>query len=248
MKPIDQPSDLKSYYRDRGVVDDYMRKRTGQPLNGFLHDRQINFINDQLKKQGANRVLELACGPGRLTAEVHGIDFGLAIDASPAMLETAQRRTRDPAWSFMRTDAFNLPFHDGSFDAVYTLRFIRHFQDDDRKRLYAELQRILRPGGVFLVDALNRDVSKPHREKKGVDSYHIYDVLYREGEVEDELRENGFVVESTEAIIKSFSIQQRLNRLRRFRIDPIARFLIEMVERFLGSQPSGWMIASKKKG
>jgi len=249
MKPIDRPKDLKSYYQDRGVVGAYMRRRTAQPLNGVLHRRQVRFLNAAVAERAPQRVLEIACGPGRLTASMRGVPFGVAVDASPAMLETALQRMNGSAghWSFLRSDAFVLPFHDGAFDAAYTLRFIRHFQLEDRRRLYREVSRVLRPGGLFIVDALNRDVSLPHRLKRGLESYHIYDVLYRREELEGELSAAGFRILAIEGMIKHFGVQQRLNRLRRLRLGALARALIVSLEYIPGSNPSTWMLLCEKK-
>src|SRR5438552_10303649 len=92
MKPIDNPKDLRSYYQNREVAGTYMRRRTGQPLNGVLHRRQIRFLNRTLAQRSSRMVLEIACGPGRLTAAMRGLDQGVAIDSSAEMLETAQQR------------------------------------------------------------------------------------------------------------------------------------------------------------
>lgn len=249
MKPIDHPEDLQRYYQDRQVVDSYMERRTAQPLNGLLHRRQVAFVVDALSRRAARTVLEIACGPGRLTAGMRGIEFGVATDASLPMLETAQRRLNGAAghWSFLRSDAFVLPVRDATFDAVYTLRFIRHFQLDDRRRLYREIQRVLRPRGTFIVDALNRDVSYPARLQRGLDHYQIYDMLYRPGEVEAELEAAGFRVLAVEGILKHFPLQRRLNRLR-FRLGGLARLLIDSLERLPGNRPSTWMVLCEKPG
>lgn len=248
MTPIDQPTDLKRYYQNRSVVSAYMERRTAQPLNGLLHRRQVAFLNQALVARRPRAVLEIACGPGRLTTATRGVEFGVAIDASHPMLETAQQRMNGSAgrWSFMRTDAFVLPFRSGSFDVVYTLRFVRHFQLADRQRLYAEIRRVLRPHGVLMIDALNREVSLPHRLKHGVDKYPIYDVLYRREEIEAELGAAGFRVVTVESIIKHPSLQRRLNRLRRFKLGPVASALISSVEYIPGSNPTDWMLLSEK--
>lgn len=249
MNPIDRPSELKTYYQDRGVVDAYMERRTAQPLNGVLHRRQVSFLNRTFGQRSPQTVLEIACGPGRLTAAMHGLRFGVAVDASPAMLETAQRRSNgNPTrWGFLRTDAFVLPFRSASFDAVYTLRFIRHFQLDDRRRLYQEIHRVLRPRGVFIVDALNREVSYPHRVKRGLDRYPIYDVLYRRGELEAELQAAGFRIVAVEGIIRHFSLQRALNRLRRIKLGRLAHAAIASLERLPGSNPSTWMMLCERE-
>lgn len=247
MKPIDRAEDLQKYYQDRGVVRTYMDRRTAQPLNGLLHRRQVAFLQTALQQRTARHVLEIACGPGRVTAAMRGIPFGLAIDASQPMLETAQQRMNGSAgqWSFLRSDAFVLPVREASFDAVYTLRFIRHFQLDDRRRLYGEIRRVLRPHGTFIVDALNRDVSYPARLQRGLDHYQIYDVLYRAGEVEAELAAAGFRVLAVEGMLRHFPLQQRLNRLR-FRLRGLTRVLIDTLERLPGNRPSTWMVLCEK--
>ncbi len=249
MKPIDQPAALQKYYRDRGVVGEYMERRTAQPLNGVLHRRQVRFLNRVLAERAPRTVLEIACGPGRLTAAMQGLGFGVAVDASPAMLETAQQRMNGgPArWSFLRTDAFVLPFRPESFDVAYTLRFIRHFQFDDRQRLYREIQRVLRPRGVLVVDALNREVSLPYRLKRGVDSYRIYDVLYLRHEIEAELQAAGFRVLATQGILRHSTVQRRLNRLRRLRMHRLATRLIDLLERIPGRQPATWMLVCERR-
>jgi SAM-dependent methyltransferase len=248
MTPIDQPTDLQRYYQDEGVVGSYMHRRTAQPLNGVLHHRQVAFLNAVLSSRAPGAVLEIACGPGRLTAAMRGVHFGVAVDASPAMLEVAQQRTGGAGrpWSFLRTDAFVLPFRNATFDAVYTLRFVRHFRIDDRRRLYAEIRRVLRPGGVFMVDALNRLVSLPHRIKRGLDAYQIYDELYRREEIEAELGDAGFRVVAVQGMLKHFALQQPLNRLRRIGFGRAARVLIAALERLPGGAPSGWMLLCQK--
>ena len=60
MKPIDRPQELKRYYQDRDVAEDYMRLRTSQPLNGVLHRRQVQFLNQQLAARTPGAVLEIA--------------------------------------------------------------------------------------------------------------------------------------------------------------------------------------------
>jgi ubiquinone/menaquinone biosynthesis C-methylase UbiE len=248
MTPIDRPTELKEYYRDRQVAGTYMQRRTGEPLNGVLHRRQVEFLNHALAQRAAGAVLEIACGPGRLTAAVQRVRFGVAIDASPAMLETAQRRMNSDAagWSFLRTDAFVLPFRSESFDAVYSLRFVRHFQLDDRRRLYQEVRRVLRPNGVFVVDALNREVSYPYRLQRGLERYPIYDVLYRQDEIEAELQAAGLRVVEVEGVLKHASVQRPLNRLRRFWMGGLATVLIGMLEHLPGRQPSTWMLVGEK--
>ncbi len=246
MDPIHQPERLKAFYQDRQVVDSYLDRRTSQPLNGLLHRRQVAYLNSIIGRLQPRSVLELACGPGRLSAEVTGLSFGVGVDASLPMLRKAAARTQSRAWSFLRGDAFCLPFRDETFDLIYTARFVRHFREEERARLYGEIRRLLRPMGILVLDALNREVCLPARLERGVEQYPIYDVLYAPGEAEQELSRHGFRVIEIEGLLKHFPIQRRLNRLR-FRAEPLARWLIGALERLPGRRANTWMIVCQKE-
>lgn len=244
MTPIDQRDDLKAYYADQGVVEEYLQRRTGQPLNGLLHRTQVAFLNRVVQERQPESVLEIAPGPARLTAELDFDGRGFALDASPAMLRTARDRLRERGrnWLTLRGDAFELPFADASFDFVYSLKFVRHFQLIDRQRLYREVRRVLRPHGVLVLDAQNRAVSLPHRQSKGLDKYPIYDVLYDREEFLQELNEAGFRAARIEGILHHFALQQRINRLRLVGLSAVARALIAALERVPANNPSTWMV------
>ena len=243
-RPLDQSEELQVFYQDRAVVGSYLKRRTAQPLNGVLHRGQVAFLNQVVAERRPSRVLEIAPGPARLTAELAFAGRGVAIDASPQMLAVARERLRGgPAqWVLARGDAFQLPLPDSSVDLVYTTKFVRHFQRDDRSRLYAEIRRVLGPGGALVLDAQNRAVSQPHRERKGLDKYPIYDVLYDLPELIGELEAEQFRVARVTGLIKHFGIQSRLNRLRRLKLGGLASGLVRMVELFPSRAPSTWMV------
>jgi len=100
-------------------------------------------------------VLDVATGTGRLPrALLRQIAFDgriIGLDLSRRMLREAVRRTAQFAdrLTFVWQDARNLPFDDGTFDAVTCLEALE-FTPDPRAVL-AELVRVLRPGGVLLV-------------------------------------------------------------------------------------------------
>lgn len=98
------------------------------------------------------RVLEIACGTGVVTRQLAktlpASAAFVATDLNPPMLEHARRlgTARPVAWQ--QADAMQLPFPDAAFDAVvcqFGVMFL-----PDRARAYAEVLRVLRPGGHFL--------------------------------------------------------------------------------------------------
>lgn len=244
---LDQHDELQAYYRDDRVVDVYIERRTAQPFNGHLHASQVRFLNQVLRDRRPRRLLEIAPGPARLTAELETDCPVVALDASAQMLAVARRRLRARArrCALLQGDAFQLPFADGTFDFIFSLKLIRHFQLDDRRRLYAEIRRVLAPGGGFVLDAQNRGVSLPHRQAKGVESYRIHDVLYEGTELVDELAGSGFRVVRMDGMLRHFAVQRALNRLRRVGLASPARLAIALIDRIPGGTPSTWMVLNE---
>jgi len=245
----ERPDEIAGYYRERSVVDAYVRKRTAQPLNGTLHAAQIRFLRRALGRIERPNVLEVAPGPARLTAELPlAAGHGLGVEYSEGMLAAARERMRaTPGWTFVRGDGFALPVRSGSIDIAFSLRFVRRFQEDERRRIYAEMHRVIRPGGTLIIDAQNRAVSLPHRQQRGLDSYPVFDQLYDPQELRDELEKAGFRLVELTGMIRHATWQRRLNRLRRLRLAPLARLLIEAMERVPGGAPSTWMALCERK-
>ena len=93
----------------------------------------------------AERVLDLGCGDGRLTAELDAGEL-TAADVSPVALERARRRLPDARIVELEPDAV-LPFDDGSFELVLCAETIEHVRDV--QLLLSEIRRVLRPGGTL---------------------------------------------------------------------------------------------------
>lgn len=93
------------------------------------------------------RVLDVGCGPGALTARLVdrlGPDAVVGIDPSTPFVEAA--RARFPGVDIRRAFAESLPFDDDTFDAALA-QLVVHFMDDPVAGL-REMGRVTRPGGV----------------------------------------------------------------------------------------------------
>jgi len=91
---------------------------------------------------------EICCGRGealRLLSD--RIERGIGVDVSLSMLETAQKDCAAANFAFVQGDATRLPLASAVFDSVLMLGGIHHVRD--RRRLFAEVARILKPGGRF---------------------------------------------------------------------------------------------------
>jgi SAM-dependent methyltransferase len=134
------------------------------PLDQF-HTRGILATADLAGAAGlkpSTRVLDLGCGIGG-PARYLAANFGCkvtGVDLSAGFIDTATYLTARCGLSdrvtFQVGDAMHLPFEDAAFDAV----FLQHvaMNIEDRAALYAEVRRILAPGGRFVTyDVVLRD-------------------------------------------------------------------------------------------
>jgi uncharacterized membrane protein YdjX (TVP38/TMEM64 family)/SAM-dependent methyltransferase len=107
---------------------------------------------------GAGRVLDLCCGAGRHSAElkkrgakVVGLDFSRDL--------LAAGHAREPALDLLRGDMRRLPIRTGSLAGVIQLftAFGYFEQDADNRAVLAEVARVLRPSGFYVLDLFNRE-------------------------------------------------------------------------------------------
>jgi SAM-dependent methyltransferase len=101
---------------------------------------------ERLPLEAGARLLDAACGSGRTLDELARYGRVSGVDLSPDAVETARRRGHDDV-HVARVE--ELPFADGTFDAVTCLDVVEHTPDD--RAALAELQRVTRPGGLLLV-------------------------------------------------------------------------------------------------
>lgn len=98
------------------------------------------------------RVLEIAAGTGmltrRLVAELPADTSIIASDLNATMLDMAATLGTERPVEWRLADAMELPFADESFDLVACQFGAMFFPD--RPHAYAEVRRVLKPGGFFL--------------------------------------------------------------------------------------------------
>jgi tRNA (cmo5U34)-methyltransferase len=98
------------------------------------------------------RILDLGVGSGNLSAAVLDRYPGAAltgVDVSREMLALARRRLPTERLTLVQRDFRDLGFDDGGFDLVVSSISIHHVGDDEKRALFRDLHRLLRPGGVL---------------------------------------------------------------------------------------------------
>jgi SAM-dependent methyltransferase len=145
----------------------------------FLHPggvRATQAMFERLQIAPGRRVLEIGCGTGATTALVArqtGVSI-VAIDRSPRMLATAQRRhrqngTQSPV-DLVRVDLNReFPFTNATFDAVFAESVIALL--DDVEAVANECSRVLIPGGKL---AFNERIWKPGVPQALVDEINAF--------------------------------------------------------------------------
>jgi SAM-dependent methyltransferase len=117
-------------------------------------------------------VLDIGCGSGGITlhmVERHGAGHATGFDVELPVIEAARRRAEKRGLAerarFVQAPPGPLPFAEASFDVVFSKDALLHVPDKDA--LFAEIFRVLKPGGVFAASnwMISHD-GEPSREMK----------------------------------------------------------------------------------
>ncbi|MGB2866985.1 MAG: class I SAM-dependent methyltransferase [Bacteroidota bacterium] len=113
----------------------------------------------QITELRGKKILEIGAGTGRDSfslvdegALVYQLDYA---ENSLRILKRLSEEQRIPV-QIIGGDTFSLPFRDGSFDIVFHQGLLEHFRKPVAELLLRENIRILKPGGLLLVDVPQR--------------------------------------------------------------------------------------------
>jgi SAM-dependent methyltransferase len=117
---------------------------------GRITSRLIDPLLDAAGVASGRRALDVATGPGYVAgrAAERGAEV-VGVDVAAAMVALASER--QPGLDFRRADAHDLPFADGSFDAVVANFLVLHLGRPEAA--VAEFARVLAPGGRLALTA-----------------------------------------------------------------------------------------------
>lgn len=104
------------------------------------------------------KILDVGCGIGSFILSV--LDWqpleAIGIDVTIADVNTAAEHVKREGVRFQISSALELPFPDESFDTVTSWEVLEHIPRNTEGRFFAEIYRVLKPGGKFYL-------STPHR-------------------------------------------------------------------------------------
>ena len=135
-----RPEELQKLYADRTAREGY----TGdESSNRFLKVSALMREYSTPKK-----VLDVGCATGSLLKPFTGLHDITGVDIGETFLEQARRNGYKKVVQ-LDVSTQQLPFEDKTFDVVFCGECIEHIVDTDW--LYCEINRVLKPGGHFLL-------------------------------------------------------------------------------------------------
>ena len=169
---------------------------------------QRHFESPRLLRMGGRMpggtALELGCGRGigtGLIFDLFGADAVDAFDLDPRMVALARRRLR-PRGSRVRLwvgDATAIPVAAATYDAVFDFGIIHHIPE--WRRALREVERVLKPGGVFYAEEVLRSFIDHPIVRRLFD--HPRDDRFDAATFAEALREAGLPARATEHLWKA---------------------------------------------
>ncbi|XP_023340081.1 glycine N-methyltransferase [Eurytemora carolleeae] len=187
-----------------GISDQYADGKAAKVWQLYIGDTATrtsqykNFLVNLLKENGVERVLDAACGTG--VDSIMLIEQGFSLtssDASDKMLKKAYKtrweRRKEPAFDSWCIEEGNwltldqdICVPEGGFDAVICMgnsfAHLPDFHGDqrDQRKCIENFYKLVRPGGIFIIDHRNYDYILTHGTAPSKNIYynstHIKDI------------------------------------------------------------------------
>lgn len=122
----------------------------------------------KLQQSNPRSIIDIATGTGDFAISATKITGSkiTGIDISEGMLEVGRRKIQKKGLSdrieFLKADSENLPFLDNTFDAAIVGFGVRNFENLEKG--LTEINRILKPGGMFIVLEFAKPIKSPFKE------------------------------------------------------------------------------------
>ncbi|MDH5483329.1 MAG: methyltransferase domain-containing protein [Candidatus Bathyarchaeota archaeon] len=131
-------------------------------------------IAERLKSISGGKVLDVATGNGDFIRTLMKTlkDYGsfVGVDSSEKEVKSARKRLKGKSVRIMKMDAEDLQFEIDSFDTVCISYSLHHL--DRVEKVLAEMKRVLKPGGHFIIQEPFRDGKQTEAQKTDILQHH----------------------------------------------------------------------------
>jgi SAM-dependent methyltransferase len=171
------------------VAVDYARTLGANAPETPLDHAMLAAFAELVRAHGTGPVADIGCGPGRMTAHLHGLGIeAFGVDLSPEMVAVARRTY--PHLRFDEGSMMALDLADGAAGGVLAWYSVIHIPPDLLPVVFAEFHRVLAPGGyvllAFQVGDERRHIEQGYGHQVSLDAYlsppqRIVDLLHGAG-------------------------------------------------------------------
>lgn len=131
---------VREYYDE--IALNYDSSRFENTYGSFIDRQERIFIDRYVTSKNT---LNLGCGTGRFMEYCStGIDFSLE------MLNIAKAKFPDAAYFLGNADT--TPFNNERFDTIICFHVLMHLSPKETESIFREVNRVLKPGGIFIFD------------------------------------------------------------------------------------------------
>ncbi|WP_319482741.1 methyltransferase domain-containing protein [uncultured Draconibacterium sp.] len=138
-----------------GYYDKVYRKQKGiqSKWHNLKFEKIINILEQEVEWE---TLLDIACGPGTLIAQLPEEKFCTGIDISSQQINYAKTHNKkNEKHNFIVSSALEICQEDNSFDVITAIEFIEHLPGEDITIFLKEVYRCLKPGGVLILTTPN---------------------------------------------------------------------------------------------
>ena len=205
----------QKYLIHEKLYKEYLEKGSIGWGNSQRFDAWNSKIDDLITKEyfpKKGQILELGCGAGNVALMFSKLGYQLSgIDISETAIEWAKDRYKKAGFEghFYQGQAFDLKmFPNQFFDSVVDGNCLHCILGNDRKKLYNDVKRVLKPEGIFYISTICGE-PKPKWFQNDYDEYYDSDskVVFRDSvpyryfaepdEIKEEINSAGFeIIES----------------------------------------------------
>jgi len=155
---------------DKVHEDSYVAETKGLTIHSWarFYDKLVGLISlgrerqmrvaslELIDVQPESTILDVGCGTGSLVIEAKRLALDgtvVGIDPSSNMVNLAKRKAEKARVDvdFQVGVIEQIDFPDNQFDIVLSSLMMHHLPDDLKKEGLQEMQRVLKPGGIFLI-------------------------------------------------------------------------------------------------